>query len=151
MKDFLTGLKNRNALNSRVEYFCEFGVKGSLGVIYADLNGLKRANDNEGHNAGDRLIKWGASLIRKIFPESESYRAGGDEFVVFCLDIEEQDFHEKVERLKSLSEDPETLSLAIGCCYEKEVSDIRKAMHKADEAMYLHKALFYEAHPEFRR
>lgn len=52
--DTLTGVKNRNA---RIG-FCKRGeaIGRSIGVIYADVDGLKQINDQRGHGAGDDVI-----------------------------------------------------------------------------------------------
>ena len=56
--DMLTGAMNRNEMNDRVDSI----VKGedhinNLGIVFADINGLKRVNDERGHIEGDRLLK----------------------------------------------------------------------------------------------
>ncbi len=53
--DSLTGSLNRNAFIKTKENFSKNMEKG-LGVLFIDVNGLKRANDNFGHTAGDELI-----------------------------------------------------------------------------------------------
>lgn len=61
--DLLTGINNRNTMNNRVDRI----VAGKeilaepYAVIFADLNGLKRVNDTEGHTAGDEMIKEAAT------------------------------------------------------------------------------------------
>ena len=40
----------------------------SVGVIFTDLNGLKRINDSQGHGAGDALLRNAASALMELFP-----------------------------------------------------------------------------------
>ena len=47
------------------------------------MNDLKITNDTLGHDAGDKYIQEGCSLICNSFKHSPVYRIGGDEFVVF--------------------------------------------------------------------
>ena len=74
--DTLTGLYNRNKFNQVLEGHLRNPLK-QVGVAYFDLNGLKRMNDQFGHEAGDRLIKNTAHNIQQIF-RKKAYRIGGD-------------------------------------------------------------------------
>jgi GGDEF domain-containing protein len=97
--DLLTGLYNRNAMNNRVADIVSgrAPIKGNYGVIFIDLNGLKTINDTEGHTAGDALLRDAANLLKSIFPESEIYRVGGDEFLVILMSKDEKEFNEIVQ------------------------------------------------------
>lgn len=58
-------------------------------------------NDNQGHSAGDKLIKDAANILKEGFKKQEIYRAGGDEFMVLLRDITLEYLQETVVRLKS--------------------------------------------------
>jgi len=84
--DPLTGVKNKMAYLEDVGSFEQKIEDGSLhdfGLVVFDLNDLKKTNDTLGHDAGDKYIKEGCSLICNSFKHSPVYRIGGDEFVVF--------------------------------------------------------------------
>ena len=84
--DPLTGVKNKMAYLEDVGSFeqkIEDGFLHDFGLVVFDLNDLKKTNDNFGHEAGDKYIKEGCSLICNSFKHSPVYRIGGDEFVVF--------------------------------------------------------------------
>ena len=51
-------------------------------MVFADLNGLKRINDCDGHQAGDLLLKNASMALQNAFIGDEIYRAGGDEFLI---------------------------------------------------------------------
>ena len=51
---------------------------------------LKNVNDDEGHDAGDKLLIRASALLKLAFGDYEIYRAGGDEFFIFCPDISEE-------------------------------------------------------------
>lgn len=54
-----------------------------LTIIYFDMDGLKKVNDNEGHQGGDRLLlKFVSSVVASIRPYDILARLGGDEFVL---------------------------------------------------------------------
>jgi len=148
--DGLTQVNNRNAMNERVEQFLTGKVNNpqALGVIFADLNGLKNVNDSMGHDAGDKLLSRAASLLKIAFGDEEIYRAGGDEFVVFCLDTPEDKFQEKIAQLRGLADNTSDVSFAIGSVYCTGEYDIRTSMQKADENMYEDKKEFYRLHPD---
>ncbi|WP_297702134.1 sensor domain-containing diguanylate cyclase [uncultured Fibrobacter sp.] len=150
--DLLTGVKNRNAMNNRVLRLVSGRERApmSIGVVFADLNGLKTINDTEGHTAGDCLLKEAAFILKSVFEGCEIYRAGGDEFVVVAIDKPKKWIDERVEKLRKDSSDPENVSFAIGCCFDDRGLDIRKAMQKADANMYEDKKRFYDLFPESR-
>ncbi|MBR1555410.1 MAG: diguanylate cyclase [Oscillospiraceae bacterium] len=152
--DLLTGVYNRNAMNNRVDELCSFaGAEhpDSVGIVFADLNGLKQINDNEGHSAGDDLLKSASAVLRNVFPEYEIYRAGGDEFMIIAVNIPETELIQRAVRMEHYPENPEHVSFAVGYCCDSDCSCIRNTMHVADERMYQNKELYYKKHPEKRR
>jgi len=152
-RDLLTGVKNRNCMNTRVDQFVskEKLVAAPFGVVFADLNGLKQMNDKNGHAAGDIMIKASAAAIKQIFGEDEIYRAGGDEFVVICPACSESEFNAKVAKLKENTSYGSKVCLAIGSDWTESGEDLRRSMHLADEAMYKDKENFYKMHSEVDR
>jgi diguanylate cyclase (GGDEF)-like protein len=122
----------------------------SLGVVFADLNGLKMVNDSEGHGVGDCLLKEAALILKLVFEGCEIYRAGGDEFVVVALDIPKQTLENAVEKLRKDSADPENVSFALGFYYDENGGDIRIALREADARMYQDKKRFYDRYPDSR-
>jgi len=144
--DLLTGLLNRNAVNRRIESILngeEILVK-PYGVVFVDMNGLKKINDNKGHVFGDSFLVKAANILKNIFSDYEIYRIGGDEFVVLAFGIEKEEFDRKVEFLRSQSNEYEKVTFAIGTDYEMENPDIAKAMRLADERMYKDKEKYYQ-------
>ncbi|WP_295156537.1 GGDEF domain-containing protein [uncultured Ruminococcus sp.] len=98
-KDALTGVKNKSAykkaeekLNTLIrENICE-----EFSVFVFDLNDLKKVNDIQGHDEGDRYIRAGSSLISGVFKHSPVYRIGGDEFAAVLTGTD----YENREQLK---------------------------------------------------
>jgi diguanylate cyclase (GGDEF)-like protein len=83
--DQLTGMLNRNALQSRVAELEQQSAiaREPVGIIEADIDHFKRVNDSRGHLAGDAVLKDVAYLIRKELRAFDlAYRLGGEEFVV---------------------------------------------------------------------
>lgn len=84
--DLLTGLKNRNAYESDAQHLDLMLAREErydISCIVMDADNLKRTNDEEGHAAGDLLIRTIADRLKKNFPKNLGiYRMGGDEFMV---------------------------------------------------------------------
>ena len=151
--DMLTGVMNRNEMNNYVDKLSKDadGAGHSVGVIFADLNGLKVVNDKYGHSAGDTLLKDAAKALEDVFKKDEIFRAGGDEFTIIILDITEEELASRAEALKAASEKYQYVSFAVGMCQDSDRSNVRHALRIADERMYEDKRIYYEAHPEMKR
>jgi diguanylate cyclase (GGDEF)-like protein len=150
--DLLTGLLNRNSMNNRISQFLNKEVSyKSLAVVFADLNGLKPVNDNQGHDAGDNLLKKAACILRETFTEGDVYRAGGDEFLVIITDHPKEPLETKVKKLHEKSMDIKNVSFSLGFYYNENGGNIRTAMHEADVQMYEDKNQFYAMHPELKK
>lgn len=147
--DGLTQVYNRNTMNNRVDRIVSGAAElpEAMGVVFADLNGLKTVNDTDGHTAGDKLLARAAALLKIAFGDYEIYRAGGDEFVVLCPDITEEKLAKQTEKLNTLA-DTSDISFAVGAVFCKGKYDICKAMQEADEKMYENKRAYYREHPE---
>ena len=80
-RQVLTNLLNRN---SYIQYSTSLKEDTliSLGVLSADINGLKKVNIAYGHDAGDRLVKQTADILKNQFYDSQVFRFAGDEFMV---------------------------------------------------------------------
>lgn len=139
--DQLTGFGNRYAMNEKIESMPE---GGSLGVIFCDVTGLKRVNDTQGHKAGDRLILCACESIKRVFGDYERFRIGGDELLVLCPEIEEEELKEKIKALrKDIQEN--SVTMAIGGVWQKEgVKDIDRLLVESEKLMYADKSLYYK-------
>jgi diguanylate cyclase (GGDEF)-like protein len=120
----------------------------SVGIIFADLNGLKAINDKEGHVAGDELLRDAAAVLAEVFDDENIYRAGGDEFTIIAAGVTESDLAVKVDKVRTIAEKYEDVSFAMGFAVVENSADIRKALRLADERMYADKEAYYEKHPD---
>ncbi|MCF0149957.1 MAG: diguanylate cyclase [Firmicutes bacterium] len=147
--DMMTGA------GSRVAYIHDLGMLGdgtlSAGVVYADVNGLKIANDKFGHEAGDRLIKDAFSLMIKYFHEGGDriYRVGGDEFVIISLGSDRTDFEERFYGMTKYDENREILSG--GMVWLDDACNAENSIKQAEAMMYEQKKYYYQSHPELDR
>ena len=140
-RDSLTTLYNRNRYIQVLEA-CSESILKKTGVAYIDLNGLKRVNDEEGHEAGDTLIRNAAEVIADIFPEV-SYRIGGDEFVIICVDVEQEQFIRNIDILREQMK-RKKVSISIGTLWVLECDDLEELLKQADQYMYEDKKRYYQ-------
>lgn len=151
--DLLTGVMNRNEMNDRVTQLSVDNLpnRKNIGVIFADLNGLKQVNDNEGHAAGDLVIKDAANMLKETFPAGEIFRAGGDEFMVLLRGPTEGKIKDLIVELKEKSKANKNVKFAVGYCIDEDCNNIHTAMKIADRQMYEDKNKYYEQFPELKR
>lgn len=141
--DGMTGLFNRLKFKKRTD---EYNKCDSIGVIFIDVNELKKANDLYGHEAGDELLCSISKSIKSLqFKNLDSYRFGGDEFVIVLINSTEEqvkekqkEFLDKVEKI-SLKLSPIKASVACGIAFSSAPIDIEYLIKRADNNMYRHK------------
>ncbi|MGP1629000.1 MAG: sensor domain-containing diguanylate cyclase [Giesbergeria sp.] len=155
--DVLTQLRNRAFYMEELNRITRKGP-WPLSVITIDLNGLKVVNDEQGHAAGDALLRRvGEVLAKTVDAAACAARIGGDEFTVLLPGTDERGAYALVERLASVVEmnnqfySGHPLSLAIGVASCTSGDQVEATLHKADQAMYEEKARYYEEHQADRR
>ena len=92
--DALTGLPNRNLLNDRIAHAIAQADRSGqlLGVLFVDVDQLKRINDSLGHDMGDKVIVAVGKRIADALRSGDTVaRLGGDEFVVLLPDLKNED------------------------------------------------------------
>lgn len=148
--DAMTRVANRNAFIRDVRQFKEnFAIlPKAVGVIYLDLNELKKVNDRDGHEAGDRLIVALADAISFFFRRSEIYRVGGDEFVVIAVGIGEDTFEERISEIKRFIGKKTGLSVSVGSSWSADGTELDNLIDSADEIMYSKKQNYYSNRAE---
>lgn len=146
--DSLTYAQNRNHFNEYIEQNRNKELH-SLGVIYLDLNGLKEVNDKMGHIAGDTLIITASYVLQEIFLDN-SYRVGGDEFVVIEQDVSELLFFDQYSKLLNRMKELE-ISVATGCVWKETCINLSEILQEADQKMYEDKKHYYSLVENDRR
>ena len=100
--DSLTGLFNRYRfeveLDRELARVRRHG--GQSALLFFDVDGLKRINDELGHHAGDQvLIMVAHALASQLRPTDVAARLGGDEFVVLLVDTDATGVSNAAQRL----------------------------------------------------
>lgn len=89
MVDPLTEVYNRRRFDQdvlRAERQYHTGMLTDAVLVMFDVDGLKAVNDNYGHLAGDKVLKFTSQLLLDSFRKEDLvYRLGGDEFAVLLF------------------------------------------------------------------
>jgi diguanylate cyclase (GGDEF)-like protein len=150
-RDPLTGLYNRRGLEHalRICNATPAAQRQAISVLYIDINGLKRINDQDGHAHGDALIRETAVILQQIFHLTDiKARIGGDEFVVLLrhrrddeIQLRLNELQKELRRRNTLPQRQASLSLSIGSvvypAWEPLVLD--RILAEADQRMYVAK------------
>jgi len=118
--DELTGLFNRKRGNELIAMLDSEGIRAlDRAVLFLDLNGFKRVNDNHGHSVGDEILAVVARRLKGVVGRnSVLIRWGGDEFVIVAVGPDAKRVEELLTRLEELFARPIALGSdehALGC------------------------------------
>ncbi|NBI62936.1 diguanylate cyclase [Clostridiales bacterium] len=97
--DALTGLHNRRYIMAILEKWLE--EADPFVVTFIDLDNLKFANDEAGHEEGDKYIKQAADLLTSVKGTTEVARIGGDEFLLLVKNCSEEELHQELEEKRT--------------------------------------------------
>jgi diguanylate cyclase (GGDEF)-like protein len=76
-RDELTGLHGRRTLKELMSH-----LGGRYAVAMCDVDHFKAFNDTYGHDAGDQVLKFVASMLSRVRGGGRAFRYGGEEFTV---------------------------------------------------------------------
>lgn len=102
--DELTGLYNRRGFFALANHQIRLANRSKKNVllIYTDMDNLKNINDTVSHQKGDKAIIETANILKNTFRKSDIIaRIGGDEFVIFPIDAEEDNYEEIISHLRT--------------------------------------------------
>ena len=150
--DLLTGAKNRNYYESRLQRYPR-ACTTNLCCVYADANGLHEMNNKHGHAAGDKMLREVAGAIQRQFGSDDTYRIGGDEFVVFRADEQLKNLSLEVDQLRRLlSQKGYHVSFGIAAREKAQGEiDMRDLVNEAETSMFADKHEFYSKSENNRR
>lgn len=120
----------------------------SFSVIMADLDFLRRINNNYGHLAGDMVLIGVSRIIqRSVRHEDAVARFGGEEFAVLLPDIDQEEAYAVAERIRvaieegwfevPTSQTPIKTTMSLGVAsYPHDATSVTDLIHQADVAVY---------------
>jgi len=158
--DVLTQLRNRTFYSEELNRLARKGP-WPVSVLSIDLNGLKQVNDEDGHAAGDTLLRRAGEVLGKAV-EAPAWpaRIGGDEFAVLLPATDERGAQVTRERIMSMVDlnnqfyagrSGHVLSVAIGVATCEFGDPLEAALLRADKAMYEDKQVHYDENGVERR
>lgn len=143
--DALTGIKNKNAFKEREKLMNRRILEKrqpEFAIIVLDVNDLKKINDTQGHEAGDRCICEACEIICRTFKRSPVYRVGGDEFVVISQDEDYEHTKELIDLIAKYNEEALVnggIIIACGMAVFDNDENVISVFNRADKAMYENK------------
>ena len=149
LTDALTGLPNRKAFDDVLRRSCDGGAAVTVALL--DIDHFKAFNDTWGHQTGDQVIRYVASVIARLGHEPRmAARYGGEEFaVMFPSESEEQagrlldelrlQIASRMLKRRSTDEDLGAVTVSIGVARRRGDEDGDAVMGRADAALYVSK------------
>jgi diguanylate cyclase (GGDEF)-like protein len=146
--DALTGLPSEPLFEDRMERAMARGRRAGSGftVAFLDLDGFKRVNDRDGHEAGDRVLHTvGMRLRSAVRDEDTVARRSGDEFLLLFEGLDDPAAAERVAtKLLAVLREPipvegrhHRLGASIGLArWPRDGVTAEELMRHADAAMY---------------
>ena len=155
--DVLTKLYNRAFFVDELNRLERKGP-APVTVLVIDVNGLKAANDQFGHAAGDELLRRAGEVLAKLVEAPCCVaRIGGDEFAVLMPARHERDGEDlmaAIDNLVALNNQYYSgvaLSFAMGAATGRPGERLEAVVRRADAAMYGDKRARYSDSPHDRR
>lgn len=147
--DVLTKLYNRSFYVDEMNRL-ERAALCPITILVADLNGLKAANDELGHAAGDEMLRRAGEAFNEVLkPPAHVARIGGDEFAALLPGVDEAGGVALVESLRKVVElnnqfyAGTPLSFAVGIAARRAGERLEDTVKRADALMYRAKRAFY--------
>lgn len=147
-QDTFSGIFNRNGFVQATDSLYRECVEQhrNIMLMFIDLDGLKIINDTYGHSVGDIAIRSIAEVLRSTCKNGEIYcRFGGDEFIVFAADFNENmaadltsRLQENIHYINEHMDNPFILNASIGyvIAVPTEGEDLFRFVTEADKVMY---------------
>jgi two-component system, cell cycle response regulator len=147
--DPLTGLPNRRAIEDwatrQLSGAARYGF--SFLVVLADLDHFKSVNDTHGHDAGDRVLKKFAEILKVNSRRSDICgRIGGEEFLFILTHTTQENARIVIERIRAELEATKfdfdggiltvTASFGLAGFEGTQAADFNRLVAQADVALY---------------
>jgi diguanylate cyclase len=153
MTDGLTTLANRKAFDEGLERACnEAAANGKpLTLAVIDIDHFKRFNDTWGHQTGDQVIRYVASVIGRVGePPRLAARYGGEEFALVFpatlasavadeLNEVRREIGSRALKRRSTNEDLGAVTVSVGVAQYWPGEPVINFLERADAALYASK------------
>ncbi len=148
--DEMTGVYNRRGFlfMGQQSINMSLQMESNGAVIFGDMDGLKKINDNFGHDAGDKAIKAEAEILSSVFRSNDVIgRLGGDEFAIVCPGMKtkalsriKDEIQKKCDLWNKENSVDYKLSISLGCVeFDKDNYILQDLLTAADHDQYIEK------------
>jgi diguanylate cyclase len=153
MTDGLTSLANRKAFDETLERACqvsdETGAPVTLAIV--DIDHFKKFNDTWGHQTGDQVIRYVASVMARLGAAPRlAARYGGEEFalifpaedartVLTAMEELRVEVGSRALKRRSTNEDLGMITVSAGLAQRRPGESMTNLVERADEALYASK------------
>ena len=151
--DGLTNLANRKAFDEALERARDEAEanRGTLSLALIDIDHFKSFNDTWGHQTGDQVLRYVASVIGRVGATPRfSARYGGEEFAIICpgeaqvavnaaLEEIRLEIGSRVLKRRSTNEDLGNITVSAGFAVRHPGESAHSLMERADAALYASK------------
>jgi len=150
MTDSLTTLANRKAFDEGLERACLDAEKSgsALALAVIDIDHFKRFNDTWGHQTGDQVIRYVASVIGRVgAPPRFAARYGGEEFAMIfagetsgqverILQAVREEIASRRLKRRSTNDELGAVTVSAGFAERRRAEPSASLMERADAALY---------------
>ena len=153
VRDGLTGLFNHGYLLEHVELEVARSARYQriFSVLFLDIDDFKQVNDQHGHQAGDKILRAVAELLRggveRLRSSDLSARYGGEEFCLILPETPRAGVQLNAERIREAVETMDwsshtlspdfKLTVSIGvAAFPEDGSSADEVLRAADDALY---------------
>lgn len=147
--DALTGLHNRGWLDEMYEREVNRSIRSQqeASIIMIDVDNFKHFNDQNGHQAGDQILRVIGSTLRKpLRPNDMIARYGGEEFTVLLPNTSSSEAMAIAERLRTHIEAMDVgelngkplpkITISLGVSSNAAKTKLGEMIGQADNALY---------------
>lgn len=153
MTDALTNLANRKAFDEHLEAACARadGEGGALTLAVLDIDHFKRFNDTWGHQTGDQVLRYVASVMGRVAKDPRiAARYGGEEFAMIfpkeslgqvenALEAIRKEIASRSLRRRSTDDELGAVTLSAGFAQRRPGETASSLLDRADAALYASK------------
>ena len=151
MTDSLTNLANRKSFDEALARLCAVADEAPISLAVIDIDHFKRFNDTWGHQTGDQVLRYVASVIARLGGDPRiAARYGGEEFsIVFpgetvqavlpLLDQIRAEIGSRILKRRSTNEELGTVTISAGVAQRLRGEDPMALIERADAALYASK------------
>jgi len=153
MTDALTNLANRKAFDEHLEAACAKADAdgGALTLAVLDIDHFKRFNDTWGHQTGDQVLRYVASVMGRVAKAPRiAARYGGEEFAMIfpseridqvqhALESIRKEIASRSLRRRSTDDELGAVTLSAGFAERRPDETASSLLERADTALYASK------------